>query len=325
MAIIVPRETPLPADNSPGQTSQSAVQRAIAAMNKRSDPQGEAQPPTEVVGKNIETSEEIAQPEKPEEALSPKLVELARREKMYMKRQEEMKAREEALAKREAELTAKDSEYKTGYINKSQLAANPLQALIDAGLSQEQIMQHLLNGNQPVDPNIAAVRAEVQALKDAQEEQRKRSIDAQQKNYDNAVNQIRTDVKALVADNADFESVKAMGMEEAVVELIKKQHAEDGTLLSIEDAATRVEAYIVDNALKMAALNKVKAKLTPAEKAAEELAPSGIKKPNVIPQAGPPQQQLKTLTNAATTAPSKALSDKDRRARAIAAYTGQLK
>ncbi len=312
MPSIVPRDA-MSSPNAGATSTLSPVARAIAAMNKPREQQAAPVEPVVDAAAPATQSAEVVPP-KEEEALSPKLVELARREKMFLKKQAELKAREDALA-------AKESEYKTSYVDKKTLTANPVQALLDAGLTHDQIVQQLLNGQQQVDPVLSSVQAEIKALKDAQEQSKVQAAEAQKKNYDNAVNQIRTDVKALVDSNPDYESIKVLEAQEAVVDLIKKQFETDGTLLSVEDASAQVEAYILEEALKMAGLNKVKAKLNPVAVEASTEEPVEKKQQVTLRQA---PQPLKTLTNAATTVTSKPINEKDRRARAIALLEGRL-
>ena len=200
MPTVVPRETQTLSAAQAGGTfapKQSAVQRAIAAISqpKAAEPLVPAQVVSEVTPEPIAESAPATQSAPVEEALSPKLIELARREKLYLKRQEELKAREAALA-------AKEAEYKTGFIDKKSLAANPVQALLDAGLTHDQVVQQLLNGPQQVDPNLSAIQAKLAAIEAAQEASKKLAEETQAKQYENAVNQIRNDVKNLVDTNA---------------------------------------------------------------------------------------------------------------------------
>lgn len=253
----------------------------------------------------IETVPEV----KKEEAISPKFAELARREKGLRQLQKQ-------IQEEKAALKAKEDEYKTNYIPKSQLTANPYQTLLDAGFTHDQLLQLSLNVPNPQDQAYQKLQAEIQALKAETELTKKAHQDTQTKAYENAVNQVRRDAVKIVESNPEFETIKELGATEAVVELIKQTFDTDGTLLSVEDAAKQVEEHLLEEALKMASLNKIKAKMQPPAPAAPE------KKTfqEAIKQTPP---AMKTLTNAALSVPSSALSTKQRRERAIAAFNGQ--
>ena len=241
-----------------------------------------------------------ATPETKPELISPKFAALARKEKELRRAVEAQRAREE-------QLKSKESEYQTNYVPKSRLLEDPLSALSELGITYDQIVQMALKPQK--DPTIAALEKEIQALKKTSEDNTT-SMQAQQAaQYEQALNQIRNDTKQLVSANAEFETIKSQGAEEAVVKLIEETFKADGFVMSIDDAAKAVEDYLVEEGLKYAQLSKVQARL----------------KPKVEEQ--PPQQgtqPIKTLTNAATAAPSTPLSAKDRRQRAILAFKGQL-
>lgn len=250
--------------------------------------------------------------------LSPQYAALARREK-------EIRTRQEALKAKELEWKTKEAEYAKNYVPKERLQKDTLAALFETGLTQDQLVNMILNGQPQVDPALSAMQLELKSIKDAQEAQTKAAAEQQTAAYQRAVSEIRSQAEALVASNDDYATIKETSSTEAIVELITLTYETEGKLLSVDQAAKEVEEHLIQEALKMASLTKVKAKLTPAEIIADEKIDPN-KKPSLAEAkaAAPQQTQIKTLTNAATANPSKPLSNRDRRERAIAAFKGQL-
>lgn len=263
-----------------------------------------------------------------EELLSPKYGELARHEKRIRERARQFEA--EKLAK-ENEWKQKDEEYKSSFIHKNKLKENPLEALSELGLSQDQLVQLILNGPQQVDPTVRAMQAELAAIKEAQFKAEKAATEQQTAQYEQALAQIRSDAGKLIESDESYETIKEMGATEAVVELIKQTYDTDKKLLSVPEAAAQVEEYLLNEALKMAGLKKVKAKLTPAEIADEAIENVSAKSNNSVTitpknlseQLKNQQNQtpIKTLTNSGTPTSSKPLSPRER---ALLAFQGKL-
>lgn len=273
-------------------------------------------------GDNTEpqVAETTAPSEAPKEPLSAQHLALVRREKaLRMKAQQQeqaLKAREDALKAREEALTSKDSEYKTNYIPKDLVKKNTLQVLSDAGVSYEELTQQILNQG-TMDPRtesmIGKLQAEIESLKQANETSQKNSQTQQQQAYDAAVRQIRQDAKTLINSDPAFETVKLTNSIPDVVELITKTYEEDGTLLSVEDAAQQVEDYLIEEAIKLTKINKIRQRLQPAGQPAK----SNVQSPASTPKQ---QQPMKTLTN--QNASSRQLSARER---ALLAFKGELK
>ncbi len=245
-----------------------------------------------------------------DEALSPKFAALARQEKVM---RQKMRAREEALKLREEAIKAKEAEYETAYIPKAQLKerfkSDPLGVIRENEVSYEELTQAILN--EP-NPELQKIYQELKAVKESQSETQKKFEEQQTKSYQDAVNQIRREAKLLVDSDAQFETIKEAGEQEAVVELIEETFKQTGQLLSIEEAAKEVETYLIEDALKKMSFKKIKERLSakPEEKAPETSEKS-------LPQ------QMKTLTNAQSTS-SKPLTAKERIERAKLAFYGKL-
>jgi len=268
-----------------------------------------------------ETVEEVT-PEAPkvDPTLSRQFAQLARQEKALrakaQQQAQEFKAREEALKAREAALTTPVKQDLTNYISKDKFKSDPLGVLAEAGLSYDEITQQLLT-QQPRDPrteaHIARLEAKLAALEEANTTSQKTYAEQQQAQYQAAVKQIQMDAKKLVSTDPNFETIKATGSVKDVVELITQTYDKDGVLLSVEEAAQQVEDYLVEEAMKITQIDKIK----------KRMAASNASKPKseVKTPATPGQTQpMKTLTNA--TSSQRQLSAKER---AILAFKGQLK
>lgn len=257
---------------------------------------------------------EAPQPEaKPkEDLLSPKFADLARKEKALRER---FKARDADLKAKEEAIKARESEFQKMESWKSRLSQDPISVLNELGISYDQIVNSQLNQPSPQELEIKALKEEIQALKDGTEQTRKYFEEQQTNQYQQAVNQIKNDVKMLVDGNDEFSTIADTNSHDAVVALIEETFQKEGRLMSNEEAAREVENYLVEEAYKMSQLKKVQNRL--AQKLAQ-------KEPTK--QKQPEQQSLKTLTNAVAQSSSRPrMSEAERKARAIAAFHGQLK
>lgn len=250
--------------------------------------------PAEAVAAAVETP-------KAEEALSPKFAALARQQKLFHQERMAFKAEQEAFK-------AREEEYKTKYIPRDRLKSDFLSVINEEGLSPDEIV-HAISNQDPMSMAYKKLEAKLAALEASQNKAVETQAEQQKKAYDQAVNQVRNEVKMLVDSDAAYETIKANDAQDAVVELITETFNKEGKLLTSEEAATQVESYLLEQAVKLAGLEKVKQRLTPKVEAPVKAAP--INKP------------VQTLTHANTTAQTKPLSTKERRERAIAAFRGQ--
>ena len=324
------------------QSSQDARSRAIAALTQAPAPQSSndvvqnqnavqpeemtaIRPPTrEVVEPKTESDESPAAEveQKTEDPLSSQYALLARKERALrakaQQQEQALKQREEALKTREAAIAAKDQEYSTGYISKQHLKANTLEALNDAEISYDELTQQLINNQTPLDPRTTSLMSKLEAkiakLEAELGEGKKSQIEQQTQSYQAAVKQIESDVKSLVASDPSYEAVKATNSVKDVVELIERTYKEDGTLLSVEEAAQLVEDHLLGEIDKLTNIEKVKRRLSPKPAVSSEIQVQTPAKP------APQQQPMKTLTNANSS--TRQLSARER---ALLAFRGELK
>lgn len=246
----------------------------------------------------------------------PKMEAFARKERQIRKMQQE-------LAQERQAMTAKQKEYETNYIPKNRLAEDPLSVLQDAGVSYDKLTELLLNQPNQNDPTIRALRAEIKALADKQEQSQKAVQDAAAQQYEQAKKQISNEARVLIDSDPEYETIKAEGLYDAVTELIIETFNKDGVLMDVAEAAKEVENHLVEQAMKMAQYSKVKARLTPKTEqpeSSDNMKKATSKQPQIMPR----EQELKTLTNKVTQETSKSGSAKEKRERAIAAFYGKL-
>jgi hypothetical protein len=261
-------------------------------------------------------SEATKPEEKKDDFLSPKFAALARQEKQVQAARQKLKAEKEAFEReREARLN--------GYIPKEDLRKNTLSALESAGLSYDDLTKQLLEAPQgQIDPTVRAAQAKIAELEAKLNQITQKQEESQTAAYKQALDTIRHKVSGLVDSSpGDYEMIKALDQSEAVVALIEETFKAEGYVMSEEDAAREVEEHLLEEAVRMSALEKVKKKLAPAP--ATETPTSQVSKPGEEKQPIPQQQQIKTLTNAIQSAP-RGLTAAERRQRAILAAQGKL-
>jgi hypothetical protein len=264
-----------------------------------------------------ESTEPVKKAEDP--ALSRQFAQLARQERALrakaQQQEQGIKAREAALAAREAAILSTQPDL-SKYIPRDQIK-DQIRGLLGSGeLSYDDITQEVLN---PVDPRINStineLKQQIQELRKANEEVKKSTAEQQTNAYQAAVRQIETDVKSLVANDPNFETIKSTRSTKDVVELITKTYDQEGVLLSVEEAAQQVEDYLIDEAMKLTRIGKIKNRL--AASSAQNAAKST--QTQQVQRVQQQQPTMKTLTN--NTSSSRKLSARER---AILAARGEL-
>ncbi len=267
-----------------------------------------------------------AEETKADPALSRQFAQLARQEKALrakvQQQEQTFKAREESLKTKETQIAALEQQYKSGYISHDELKANTLSVLANVGVSYDELTQQILN-QQPRDPRLNAelesLKSQIRDLKAANEQSAKAQEDQQKSSYQAAINQIRSDAKKLVSNDPAFETIRVTNSINDVVELIERTWQEDGTVLSVDEAAAQVEDYLVERLSKIVTnTGKIKQRLSQASAQAAKETPQQTQAPAAKQQTQP--QPMKTLTNA--TSSTRKLTAKER---AILAFKGQLK
>ncbi len=318
--------------------------RAIEAFNKASQAQAQEHPvqnpsqvsveelgaikaststeTPEISDKSTDVSTEVTQEPKAEDpALSRQFAQLARQERALRAKAQQQdlayKQREADLAAREAAIKAQPQFNPNDYIPKSRIKQDALTVLEENDVPYDDLTQQAM-ARQPTDPRIKStisrLEAKIAELEKANESTQQSYREQQQSQYNAAVKQIESDTRALVRNDPNFETIKATGAVKDVVELITETYNKDGVLLTVEEAAQQVEDYLIEEAMKVTRIGKIKQRI---EQANASQAKSDVKTQATTKQT---QSPMKTLTNA--TASSRQLSAKER---AILAFKGELK
>lgn len=235
-----------------------------------------------------------------------RFAQLARKEKALRIQARQMQEQKKAFEEQQAKIQPQQDW-------KPRLKTDLIGMLAEAGLTHEEAANALLN-SRPEDVQLRSLKAEIQALKDAQTKTVSDVEASQKKAYDQAVKQLTREVTLLVDGNDAYETIKATKSQEAVVSLIEQTYKDDGILLSAEEASQQVEEYLLEEAVNLSKLKKVQKVLSPPV----EEAPAQ----KTVPTRSEP---TKTLTHAITQSSTSSLSVREKRARAIAAFNGQLK
>lgn len=232
-----------------------------------------------------------------------KLAQLAKREKQMTSRIMELKAKEDEIKKLEAD-------YAKNYIPRSRLAEDPISVLQEMNLDYNKLSEQFSKQPNALDPQFLQMQQRIKELEEAQNQTKNEFKENQSQQYKQAINQLKNEVTSLVETDESFETIKETNHQDAVVELIAQTFQSTGKLLTVKDAAREVEDYLLDEALKMMNLKKIKAKLSPP--------PAAVQTPAAVEE----KVAASTLSNSVTPR-AKPLTAKERRDRAIAIITGQ--
>lgn len=305
----------------PQEQSRQPENHSIDPNNISPEEVSAVRQPSQDKGVNLEpeVTTEPQEDKKVDPGVSRQFAILAKQEKqLRLKQQQQLQAfktREAELTAREAALIQKPQIDPNQYISKDELKRNTLRQLADAGITYEELTQQILNTS-PTDPRTEAIIAkqsqELSDLRARLDAQDKSQVEGQQQARQAAVRQITRDVKDLITMDPAFETIKATNSISDVVELIERTFDKDGYVLSVEEASQQVENYLMEEALKLTRIGKIKSRL-------EEAAQSNQSKKNSSPQQTQ-QSSMKTLTNA--TSSSRQLSARER---ALLAFKGELK
>lgn len=264
-----PRETVTVSTKPPETFVEKAAKIAQPSMSE------------ETPAKETSSSTPAPVPQAKEVTLSPKLAALARKEAKFRQQEQAFKAKQ---AKFEAEQAEAAKLLKI----KERLAAKDYAALEELGVSYQDWSNALLSQAEDEKPETQAIKKLEEKLTSLEESQKAQVS----KQYEATINQYKAEIKRATETNPDFATIKELKAQEHVLQHILDTFEQDGEILTVEQASKEIEDFLIEDALAMTKLSKVKAKLAPA---------SQPKQKQVLP---PPQsgQQSKTLTNRVATA-----------------------
>lgn len=232
-----------------------------------------------------------------EDSISSQYAILARKQKQFREREKRIQAREQALkTSDEAKLVPPTPTFdESKYISRDRIAQDPLNALADLGISYDQITNLMLNQANPQqiqqDAYLRKLEAKISDLEQKQERTVKTFEEGQIEARSQAVRQISRDVQSLVTNDPSFELIKLTNNSAEVVKLIETTFDEDGTLLSIEEAAKEIEEALMERQFRISSSSqKIKQRL-------QSVASTQTATKQPVNQV---KQPLKTLTNSVT-------------------------
>lgn len=245
----------------------------------------------------------------------PRMESLKRREIQLRNYERKIKEREESVRSREVQPPQQvvDTSWE------DRLQNDTWNFLAEKGLTYEKLTELALKQN-PQSAQFYQLQKQIEELKQGNQKAQEAAVANQKAAEDAALNQMRIDAKFEVNNNSEFETIKALGQSDAVVDWIEDVYRngndeyERGTILPMAQAAKDIEEYLVEQGIRMSQLTKVRSKLTSSSSGAE------------TQPTNKSQQISKTLTNSLSQTPSrKTLTEKERVERAKLAFMGQLK
>lgn len=268
-----------------------------------------------------------------EEKISPKLAALVRRERAAVERERAAKSKEVEIQAKLAELEERSKKYQEFETLRS---TNPRKALELLGLTYGELSQIELNdGNIPPELQIKKLseslenRIDERVKKTTEEAQRRAEEEAKraaEARESETISKFKGEISSFLKENTSrYELIAFEQCEDLVYDVIDEHYERTrnpetgmGEVLTIAQAADKVELHLEQKYEKARNLNKVKS--FPALK--QEQAKPKTTNPN-------PGQPTKTLTNQMSATPSpqsnRMLTDDERIARAVAYAKGLFK
>lgn len=309
------QETPVPDPNKVtaedlSAIRQPAIRNDIAETQESSDSNaGESE---------ANSTQDVRERAKQDPEVQRRFNQLARQEKalraQVQQRNIEFKKREAELKAREEALTQTQQQDLSNFVSKDAIKQDALTVLEAAGVSYDDLVNQIAN-RRDTDPRVlnamTRMQERIDQLEGQLEEGRKGAQQAQTQAYQAAIKQIRADATELVNADDNYSTIRDMKAVKDVVELIERKYKQDGTVLSVEKACDMVENYLIDEATRIANSKKVRERISK---------PQATEQRSETKPQDKPQQQMKTLTNTASS--NRPLTARER---AIAAFEGKLK
>ena len=266
------------------------------------------QPPGEDVPRET-TAPVVEEPKKEDlkEEEDPRFQALSRKEKLLLEERKQIAEERKRLEEEFAPTRKLQQLSKT----------NKLDALRELGLTYDDLTNLVIN-QQPLTEE-QKIEAKVQELVEKrigsfEDKQQKMQVEQQQRQYEQVLQNLNVESKQFIAKNAaEFPLVNDYELSHTITEFIVTEHAKTGIVISVEEAARQIETRLEEKVLQAYKIEKIRSKLTPQE-------------PTKQAPAEQTSQQPKTLTHKQTATPpgGRALTDAERKQRAIDAFHGRL-
>lgn len=336
MPQIIPGKTPVVTESLGGSSSdagKAARERAIAKLSPQRQ-ETPVQNPSQVSPEELsalrQTSQQKSQTDineapqevtqspqvetKKEEPLSSQYAQLARKEKAIRAKVQEIRAKEASFSQKDQELQQLKSENEALKAFRSRVKSEPLAVLGEEGVTYDQLTQAAMNAPSHEQAQllntIKQLTQKVEALESETKGTKTKFEETETARRQSAIRQIQMQAKQLVTTDPNYETIKETGQVGEVTKLIEKVFDRDGILLTVEEAADEVEAYLVEEFEKLTKINKLKQRLASSNQSAQKQTQGEQQS----------SQSMKTLTNAVGA--TRKLTPRER---AILAMEGKLK
>lgn len=190
----------------------------------------------------ISASNETEAPEA-SQPLSPQFAELAKRRRALQLQERALKEREKALS----------SQPERSGIDISRLKSEPLRVLQEAGVTYDQLTEHLLATQE--DAKVRALEAKLEALEQGVE---KKFVDRDTQAERQVLNEMRGEAERLASQGDSFELVRETRSIPDVMTLIERTYRETGEVLDVSEALGLVEEELFKDLNKLANVNKIR-------------------------------------------------------------------
>jgi hypothetical protein len=283
-----------PIRHSPSDTPTEKQKQDVRRIKMRTNvsPERYGEPVDTAESPISDTTEQVDATAEETKPISPQFAALARQKRA-------LQVKEREIADREKALESKTSNDGTSDLV-ARLKSNPLSVLQEAGVSYDDLTQAILANPSTQNPELQALKDEIKALKEGVD---KTFTDRDTQAEQSVLSDMRREADRLTAQGDEYEMVRETKSQAQVIDLIHKTYKQTGEILDVKEALQLVEDDLIDESLKIARINKIQSRLTPAQTEQEA-----------------PQRQMRTLT-----ARDGATAPMSRRERAFAAFNGTLK
>ena len=177
--------------------------------------------------------------------------------------------REKYLRDQEAKIKADAEKYKSYADLKDKVKDNPLAVLQEYGLDLDTIISASLGEDAPpptVEEQLAALREEMAKEKEEASNREKAAKEAEEKAYQESIDEAIVSHKIAIADHISqntekYELIKLQNAEDLIWEVTEAHFDNnDGEVLTPEQAADKVEAYLEQQITKAMELSRFKSK-----------------------------------------------------------------
>jgi hypothetical protein len=220
--------------------------------------------------------------------------------------------REKAILERESLIKEQESKFSKYGELEAQIEENPLAVLEHYGISLDDILLSSLGDDAPeptTDDRISSLSAEIEAMKQAKIDEAARikakEEELAQNTIDEAISNHKNSIATTISENADkYELINQLDAGDMVWEVTQAHYDNTGIILSIDEAADKVEEYYSNQVKKAMGLSKFQQQNeAPVRRAEEEI------KESIVAQHGDRSAPRPTLTqNYLTRNPTKKVS-----------------